>query len=1059
MKQPFTCLLPLAAGLLFCGPTAQAQTRQVPAWARNQKPERSEQFLLPPGARALHHALPKGPTATSETRAAKQAIQNAPVNARQPKPTSVDDLAPTAGPVREAWAARYSGPTGSYDLTAATAVDKEGNVYVTGAVSSVFSIDYDYVTVKYSASGQEVWTARYNGAANGDDVATDLAVDTAGNVYVTGSSYNGSTSSYDYATVKYAPDGQQVWQASYNGPANSDDLAASVAVDAAGNVLVTGASYHGPSTGYDYVTLQYAASGAPLWQAHYSGSGASDELPTSIAVDGSGNVYVTGTSYTGSQSDYLTLKYAASGQQEWVTHYSGPASGYDLVRDLAVDAAGNVFVTGTSDNGRSYDYATVRYDAIGGQRLWAARYNGAGNSYDEATAVAVDAAGNVAVTGVAETSSGNWDYVTLKYTVGGGQLQWEARYNGPDSGYDEAKDVAVDAAGNVAVTGRSFNGSGQSDYATVKYAAGSGQQLWASRYNSPTAGDEQAVSLAVDATGNVAVTGISNTSSNDSDYATINYSATTGQLLWEARYSDAQAINNDDQAKDIAVDGSGNVYVTGASAGSGSRYDYATIKYSASGAKLWEARYDGPGDSFDTALSLVVDAAGNVYVTGTSNSDYATVKYSPSGQELWVARYNGPGNSMDDPKEVAVDAAGNVYVTGHSIGTGTSYDYATIKYTPNGSQLWVARYNGAGASNDQASALAVDATGNVYVTGASYGRFDYLTVKYSASGQPLWEAAYSGVGSGNGLATDVAVDASGNVLVTGQSIGTTGSYDYATVKYATSGQQQWVARYNGPGNRSDQAAKLAVDPSTGNVYVTGRSYSATAFTSSDYATLKYEAATGQQLWAARYNGPGAGTDVATDLTLDAAGNAYVTGYSDNSASSESYDYATLKYAAASGQQLWEARYDGATNRVDQASGIAVDTAGNVYVTGSTLSLYVNTDYATIKYVPAGTTASTDVVAAPRLALATGSNVQELAVYPNPAAGQASVSFRPVLDGAAQVLVYNQLGQQVATLYQGAVQKGQHYTLPLASQKLAPGLYTCSLTVNSQRETVRLLVTH
>ena len=1054
MKQSFTCLLPLAAGLLFVVPTTQAQTRPTPVSVKKQKPQpaQAQEFLLPPGARALHHALPKGTSVVSKRIATKQLAQGTQVT------ISKSTQAAAAGPVSEAWAARYSGPTASYDLASATTTDAEGNVYVTGTASSVLSIDYDYVTVKYSASGQELWTARYNGSGSSDDVPKGIAVDAAGNVYVTGGSF-GRTGNYGYATVKYDPSGQQLWAARYDGGANSDDLATSLALDAAGNVYVTGASYNGPTTSYDYVTVKYSTVGAQLWTARYNGSGASDELPTTLALDGSGNVYVTGNAYSGNQGDYLTLKYSTTGQQQWAARYNGPASGYDLARDLAVDAAGNVAVTGTSDNGSSYDYATVRYSTTG-QQLWAARYNGGGNSYDEATGVALDAAGNVAVTGFADVGSGNWDYVTLKYGSTSGQPLWEARYNGSDSSYEEAKDVAVDAAGNVAVTGRSFNNSGQSDYATVKYAAASGQQLWASRYNSPAAGDEQAVSLAVDATGNVAVTGISNTSSIDSDYATLKYDATSGQPLWEARYTDALAINNDDQAKDIAVDAAGNVYVTGSSAGSGSRYDYATIKYSASGAKLWEARYDGPGDSFDTAISVAVDAAGNVYVTGTSNSDYATIKYSPTGQELWVARYNGSANTMDNPNEVAVDAAGNVYVTGFSIGTGTSYDYATIKYSPTGQELWVARYNGSGASNDQASALAVDAEGSVYVTGATYGRFDYLTVKYSASGQQLWEAPYSGVGNGNGTATDIAVDASGNVLVTGQSIGTTGSYDYATVKYnAYTGQQLWAARYNGPGNRSDQAAKLAVDPATGHVYVTGRSYSGSAFSSSDYATLKYDATTGQQLWVARYNGPGSGVDVATAVALDAAGNAYVTGYSDNTSSSESYDYATLKYDATTGQQLWDIRYDGAPDRVDQANGLAVDAAGNVYVTGSSYSLYVNTDFATIKYVQTSATASAGLVAATKSALATGSNRQELAVYPNPAAGQASVSFRPVLDGLAQVRVYNQLGQQVASLYEGTVRKGQHYELPLNSQKLAPGLYTCSLLVNDQRETVRLVLTH
>lgn len=105
--------------------------------------------------------------------------------------------------------------------------------------------------------------------------------------------------------------------------------------------------------------------------------------------------------------------------------------------------------------------------------------------------------------------------------------------------------------------------------------------------------------------------------------------------------------------------------------------------------------------------------------------------------EEWVARYNGPGNSDDEASAIAVDGSGNVSVTGRSVGSGTSYDYATVKYNAAGGEDWVARYNGPGNDWDGASAIAVDGSGNVYVTGGSYGsgtNRDYATVKYSSEG-------------------------------------------------------------------------------------------------------------------------------------------------------------------------------------------------------------------------------------------------------------------------------------------------------------------------------------
>src|SRR5439155_19369083 len=99
--------------------------------------------------------------------------------------------------------------------------------------------------------------------------------------------------------------------------------------------------------------------------------------------------------------------------------------------------------------------------------------------------------------------------------------------------------------------------------------------------------------------------------------------------------------------------------------------------------------------------------------------DFATVQYDASGRELWVTRYNGPGNQAEQASALAVDAAGNVFVTGASKSGSGNYGYATVKYDSTGVQRWVSRYDNPGDIDQIPTALVLDKAGNVYITGGS----------------------------------------------------------------------------------------------------------------------------------------------------------------------------------------------------------------------------------------------------------------------------------------------------------------------------------------------------
>jgi hypothetical protein len=411
---------------------------------------------------------------------------------------------------------------------------------------------------------------------------------------------------------------------------------------------------------------------------------------------------------------------------------------------------------------------------------------------------------------------------------------WVRTYSGP-SDWNWVTRMAVDKSGNVYVSGYSSRAYYVSDYATVKYYP-NGDTAWVRRYCGPTDGEAGANDLAIDDSGNVYVTGFSPDTIFGQWYATIKYYP-NGDTAWIRRYHGKGY--GYDTGLSIAVDDLLNVYVTGASTGNG-MYDYGTIKYYPSGDTAWVRLYDG-SRGYDVPQDLQVDTWGNVYVTGISvgsiGYDYATVKYYPNGDTAWVRRYDGPESKYDAAIALCVDDSACVYVTGISYSGQTGLDYLTIKYYPNGDTAWVRRYNGPGNGSDSAMAIAVDERGSVYVTGTSYGvgtARDYATLKYSPDGRLIWERRYNGTGNSNDYAHSLAIDGHGNVYVTGYSSNPAGSYDLATVKYSPDGNGFCVRRFGKISGYEDYFCPDITVNSFENVYVAGA-----IGNPPDYTTIRY----------------------------------------------------------------------------------------------------------------------------------------------------------------------------------------------------------------------------
>ena len=428
-----------------------------------------------------------------------------------------------------------------------------------------------------------------------------------------------------------------------------------------------------------------------------------------------------------------------------------------------------------------------------GQRLWIASYDETAPNYDEAFALGVrpDGAG-IFVTGQSVGVGTGNDYATVAYRATGRQL-WVSRYNGPSNGDDIALALAVSPHSSmVVVTGRSDGTSSlDPDFATVAYDANTGGELWSSRYAGPTDTDvAQAVAFSPDGQ-TVFVSGESIGDAGDPDYVTIAYDAMMGTERWVNRLDEGSI--DLPHALSVSPDGSA-VFVTGESEVGQTSEDFLTAAIdAANGTLLWTAVYDGPGHYYDSAVATGVAPSGSdVYVTGRSygqGDDYATIGYdAATGAEVWVSRYRGPGY-VDIPEDLAVAPdGGRVYVTGLS-GSPTQGDYATVAYDGvDGTQLWVARYRPAGADPSSDVVASPDGT-SVFVQGNLWNGTseDFVAISYDAAiGTQRWATHLGSPWNGFDDSTSAGISPDGHVLyLTGRTQDPSSDYGYLTVAFRT----------------------------------------------------------------------------------------------------------------------------------------------------------------------------------------------------------------------------------------------------------------------------------
>jgi uncharacterized delta-60 repeat protein len=423
----------------------------------------------------------------------------------------------------------------------------------------------------------ESWESQYNDSVDGFDFSTSIALDHSGNSVVTG--FSESMGVFDMVTVKYSPTGAMLWSKKYDGPGHGYDKGIQVTLDDTGNVFVVGMS-EGAGTMMDFVTIKYSPTGELKWVARFDGPLHMADEPSCITLDAAGNVYIGGTGAVlpGESFDFITVKYSPTGGLAWVKTFDRPIpGGAEHITDIEAHG-GAVYVTGFSIAPGFVDMIITIGYTPGGGPLFASFYTGPGFGGRKPNSMAVSPiTGDIYVCGYDYTgsSAAGIDYVLIKYS--GGSIAWVKKFNGTGSDYDEAKKIVIDDSDHIYVTGYSEGVSTANDYLTIKYTS-SGDTVWSKRYNNSEDGD--------------------------------------------------------DRAEDIKVDGDGNVYVTGWSRDHGTKYDFLTLKYSSTGAKLWDIRRETMSSTIDAkAYGLQVDGAGSVYVVGeaegtvSGNNDITIIKY------------------------------------------------------------------------------------------------------------------------------------------------------------------------------------------------------------------------------------------------------------------------------------------------------------------------------------------------------------------------------------------------------------------------------------------------
>ena len=459
----------------------------------------------------------------------------------------------------------------------------------------------------------------------------------------------------------------------------------------------------------------------------------------------------------------------------------------------------------------------------------------------------------------------------------------------------------TDDSGNTGDSGSDDDSGNTGDSASDDDTGNTGDS--ASDDDSGNTGD----SASDDDTGNTGDSASDDDSGNTGDSASDDDEVSDDDVIENKDWTVQWGTDMSEYAYSVATDKDGNIFVTGYTQGNldgtnAGRSDIFLTKWNADGTKAWTKQWGTAGD--DWVSSVAVDKDGNIFVTGNTYgnldgntnmglADLFLTKWNTDGSKAWTKQWGT--SKSDSGKSVALDSNGNIFVTGYTEGAfegftnlGSSGDIFLTKWNPDGTHAWNRQW---GTSEpDYGESVAVDSNGNIFVTGPTLGDLDgtnmgigdiFLT-KWNKDGSKAWTKQWGT--SVNDEGRSVAVDSNGYIFVTGPTLGNLdgntnmGSADLFLTKWNTDGSKAWTKQWGT--SESDSGKSVAVD-SKGNIFVTGDTYGNldgnTANGSKDIFLTKWDT-DGNKEWTQMH-----GTDKKDEgnsVAVDSKGNIFVTGYTE-----------------------------------------------------------------------------------------------------------------------------------------------------------------------------------